>query len=143
MFFFGKRRRAQATPPATDKLVDGLQALARSAFPKRCGACGRIYTTLEQYLRECVRRAPRAGETDDSSLTRVDLYRRCVCGATLSDCFSDRRDYSESGVERRELFGELIDSLSAEGVAPEVARAELLVVLAGQPSAVLQLAPSS
>ncbi|MCK9987662.1 MAG: hypothetical protein AzoDbin1_04134, partial [Azoarcus sp.] len=37
----------------------------------------------------------------------VELFRNCVCGSTLMDCFRDRRDTSEAGLRRRARFGEL------------------------------------
>jgi hypothetical protein len=54
------------------------------------------------------------------------------------DFFSDRRDISKSGLKRRELFGKLMEVLTSKGMADHVARDELLKVLRGKGSAVLE-----
>lgn len=141
MFFFGKRR---TSPPAyTEQLRIGLQTLANTAFPKRCAGCGRIFASVEQYLHESFRPGQATAEHGDDDLIVVDLHRRCVCGAPLHDCFSDRRDVSEAGLERREAFGRLIETLTTHGIEAEHARSELLTVLAGRSSALLRVVPNA
>jgi hypothetical protein len=116
----------------------GLKALAESAFPKHCRNCGRVFQTAEQFLFETERvdrvRSGLKQSWDDNDATIVEVYRNCLCGSTLMDFFSDRRDYSEAGLRRRERFGQLIDQLVAHGVEKDVARAELLKILRGQKS---------
>lgn len=129
------------TPPL-DPLLAGLHALAASAFPKRCATCGRTFATVEDYLEETQRIAPaKSGlkqvRNDDGGLV-VELFRNCPCGSTLMDVFVDRRDPSEKGQQRRQRFGELLDYLETAGLARDVARQELIKVMAGHGSTILQ-----
>lgn len=125
---------------------DGLRALAEASFPKRCASCGRVYETAEQFLAETAPLRPdrsglRAGEDDDGR-TIVEAFRNCVCGSTLMDVFSDRRDLSPAGARRRERFGALVEYLAARGIDRVAARAELLKVMRGEHSELLaQLRP--
>lgn len=117
----------------------GLKALAASAFPKHCRNCGRIYHTADQFISES--RALRAGVTglkqsfDDNDMTIVEVYRNCLCGSTLMDIFTDRRDSSEQGHQRRELFNTARSYLMGRGMSPEEARLCLLRLLRGEASA--------
>ncbi|MEW5889084.1 MAG: oxidoreductase [Pseudomonadota bacterium] len=123
-------------------LYAGLQALAASAFPKRCGNCGRVFATPREFLEETRRVSSGASglkqSVDDDGRPVVELYRNCPCGSTLLDFFNDRRDVSEAGLERRRRFGELLDYLTAQGVERGLARRELLRVLRGEPSELLR-----
>lgn len=124
------------------ELYAGLQELAATTFPKRCAVCGRSYRDVDDYIAQ-TQRVPggRSGlkqSLDDDGRIIVELFRNCVCGSTLMDCFSDRRDNSERGIKRRNRFAELIDSLVAKGVEREVARGELLKVLRGERSTILR-----
>lgn len=125
-----------------DDLYAGLQEIAAGAFPKRCTSCGRSYVNTEDYVRQTGRVANgRSGlkqSIDDDGHVIVELFRNCVCGSTLMDCFGDRRNNSDAGQKRRTRFGELLDSLVARGLARELARTELLKVLRGEPSAILR-----
>ncbi|TAK91352.1 MAG: oxidoreductase [Burkholderiaceae bacterium] len=122
-------------------LFAGLQALAESAFPKRCASCGRVFETAQQFMQET--EAIRRGQTglkqslDDDNRTVIEVFRNCPCGSTLMDFFSDRRDLSDGGLKRREKFGLLLEQLIARGLDPGIARSELLKVLRGEGSAVL------
>ncbi|WP_137937396.1 oxidoreductase [Chitinivorax sp. B] len=120
----------------------GLKALAESAFPKRCANCGHVFETPESFLRET--RAIREGQTglkqswDDDDMVIVEAYRNCICGSTLMDFFTDRRDVSESGLKRRARFQQLIEYLAGQGITSERARLELLRVLRGEKSEILR-----
>ncbi len=122
-------------------LFAGLQALAESAFPKRCSTCGRVFESARQFMLET--EEIRRGQTglkqslDDNDRTIVEVFRNCPCGSTLMDFFSDRRDLSEAGLKRREKFGQLLDQLVARGLDGAVARTELLKVLRGEGSELL------
>jgi hypothetical protein len=115
---------------------EGLKALAESAFPKRCSNCGKVFQTPEQFIAETVTiREDITGlkqSFDDDDLTIVEVYRNCTCGSTLMDFFSDRRDVSVAGAERRELFNELRSHLQGTGLTPAEARLCLLRVLRGE-----------
>lgn len=120
----------------------GLRELAESAFPKRCRNCGRTYRDAAEFVAAT---APLAADKsglkqsrDDDGRAIVELFRNCVCGSTLMDCFNDRRDFSEAGLRRRQRFGDLLVHLEGQGLDPAIARSELLKVLRGQGSEILR-----
>ena len=43
-----------------DGLYDGLQALANSAFPKKCNTCGRTFENAEEFVLETEKLRPRS-----------------------------------------------------------------------------------
>lgn len=57
---------------------------------------------------------------------QVGLFRNCVCGTTILAFCHDRRDLSEAGNRRRELFGELLDRLVETGLSAQDARHKIL-----------------
>jgi len=126
-------------------LYAGLQELAAGAFPKRCTLCGRSYRNVEDYVAQTGRvgsgRSGLKQTFDDDGQVIVELFRNCVCGSTLMDCFNDRRDISAAGAKRRARFGELVESLVVRGLEREHARSELLKILRGEKSAVLRPVP--
>lgn len=119
----------------------GLKTLSTSAFPKSCTCCGRVYETAEQYIRET--QAIRQGKSgfkesvDFDDAVIIESFRNCACGSTLMECFQNRRDTSPSGLKRREKFQELLAKLTAHGLDPAVARTELLKVVRGETSDVI------
>jgi len=123
-------------------LFSGLKALADSSFPKRCACCGRVYASAEEFFRET--QAVRAGRNDLKPATEEDgthileAFRNCVCGSTLMEFFGDRRDASPAGEVRRKRFGELLDQLVGRGVDRAVAKQELLKVVHGQRSELIE-----
>lgn len=122
-------------------LFADLQALVDAAFPKKCSSCGRNFETADDFVRQTDAIRGKSGlksAVDDDGRPVVELFRNCPCGSTLMDAFRDRRHTSEAGLRRRAKFGALIDRLAARGVAPETARAELLKVLRGEGSALLE-----
>lgn len=120
----------------------GLRELAESAFPKQCRNCGRVYQTAAEFVAATQPLAPdKSGlkqSLDDDGRAIVELFRNCVCGSTLMDCFNDRRDLSDTGLKRRKRFGELLAFLEQQGVAHATGRAELLKVVRGQSSELLK-----
>jgi DNA-directed RNA polymerase subunit N (RpoN/RPB10) len=137
--------QAQGRAGLDAELYSGLQELAAGIFPKRCASCGRSFGDLDDYLRRTGRVANGSSglkqSLDDNGQVIVELFRNCVCGSTLMDCFGDRRDTSAGGLALRARFGAVLDKLVAKGLAPEVARGELRKVLSGQPSAILRTVP--
>lgn len=129
-------------PLAKDSLFDGLRALVESTFPKRCNACGRHFETPHQFLNETQQiREGISGlkqSYDDNDITIVEVYRNCPCGSTLMDFFTDRRDLSESGLKRRDLFGDILNQFVDAGMSPAVARDELLTLLRGEKSFLME-----
>jgi len=125
----------------TTELFKGLKALSDASFPKRCTNCGAAYASVEDYVGKTEDVSGQSGLKrgyDDDDRTIVYLFRNCVCGSTLMDCFNDRRDVSEAGIKRRALFDKLIDGLRRRGLSVATARRELRSVLQGEPSAVLK-----
>lgn len=127
-------------------LFAGLRALAESAFPKRCPTCSRLFRTAEEFLQET--QGIRTGvsglkqSVDDDDVPIVEIYRNCLCGSTLMDFFSDRRDMSQEGLQRRKKFEELLSYVTHKyGLERQLARKELIKVLRGQTSEVLQALP--
>jgi hypothetical protein len=121
---------------ALDQLIfNGLKALAEAAFPKHCKNCGRNFATAEEFLRQTRAIRPAVSglkqSVDDDNVTIVELYRNCLCGSTLMDLFSDRRDSSAAGQKRRELFNKLLPHLQEKGRSLPDARAYLLRLLRG------------
>jgi hypothetical protein len=127
-------------PEVPSGLFDGIRALAESAFPKRCGTCGRTFEDAKEFLLETQRIGGKTGfkqSVDDDDLPILEIYRNCPCGSTLMDFFSDRRDLSDRGLARRQQFEDLLNQLAAQGMERGLARAELLKVLNGQHSALV------
>jgi len=124
------------------ELYAGLQALADSSFPKKCNNCGQVYETAEDFIRHTKKLQPQTSglkqSYDDDDAVIVELYRNCTCGSTLLDFFTDRRDTSETGLERRRKFGELLDRLVESGLEDIIARVELIKVLRGEVSEMLE-----
>ena len=123
-------------------LFAGLRQLAESAFPKRCRSCGRIYQNAAEFVASTQPVAPdRSGlkqSLDDNDCVIVELFRNCICGSTLMDCFDNRRDPTSAGALRRQHFQRLLEQLAAKGIEPKIARRELLKVMQGQASELLR-----
>jgi hypothetical protein len=125
-----------------DGLYDGLQALANSAFPKKCNTCGRTFENAEEFVLETEKLRPSVSglkqSMDDDGSMIVELFRNCTCGSTLMDTFNDRRDLSSKGEKRRKRFAELQTFLvEKHDVDNIVARNELLKVMRGERSKIL------
>jgi len=124
-----------------NELFEGLTALAESAFPKKCVSCGRIFESANDFLTETqdiptAKSSLKESEEEDGSIV-VEVFRNCPCGSTLMDFFSDRRDFSDKGIQRRNKFEELIQFLGSKGIDKNIARIELLKVLQGKKSEIL------
>ena len=124
-----------------EALYKGLKALSESSFPKRCAMCGKTFESLESFIQETESIKGHTGlkkGQDDEDRDIVQLFRNCTCGSTLMDCFNDRRDLSESGLKRRALFEKLLNMLTAKGLEVSVARGELLRLMRGETSPILE-----
>ena len=116
-------------------LLNGLCELSKTAFPRKCESCGRIYASFEEFIIETKQLKGRSGlmenlgcpEEGDDPI--VELYRNCICGSTLLEFFQNRRDTSESGQRRRDIFEKLCRRLVELGLSREDARKELLQLL--------------
>ncbi len=125
-------------------LYKGLQAISDLSFPKECGTCGKRFETVEDFISqtESVRKTSGFKEEQDDSNIIVELYRNCTCGSTLMDEFNNRRILSLAGMKRRDKFEELLDRLVQEGIPPESARKELLNIMRGKGSKLLNVRAS-
>jgi ferredoxin len=119
----------------------GLRPRGQSAFPKKCRNCGRVYETPDDFFTETANISPEdtglRAFTDEDDAVVIEAYRNCICGSTLMDNFSDRRDMSPAGRERRERFGQMLDYLIQIGLNADTAYAELLKVARGGESKIL------
>lgn len=125
---------------------NGLQNLVDSTFPKKCNNCGKIYKTKRNFLAETIPVKDITFE-DKSGLfeleggdlaTAIGVFRNCKCGTTLMAGFQDRRDGSSVGGNRRDEFKKLLDLLVEHGIKHNIARSELLEVLRGHPSKIIE-----
>lgn len=127
-----------------EELFVGLRELAESAFPKRCGSCGREYRNPIEFLAATEPlRADASGlkqSRNDDGLIFVEVFRNCSCGSTLLESFSDRRDPCEDGIMRRTLFQEQMGKLASLGFSVEKARSELHIFFHGRPNYLLSMA---
>lgn len=123
------------------ELFEGLKALSDNAFPKECATCGRVFRSPEDFVQQSQDIGGRSGlklSYDEDDRPLVELFRNCVCGSTLMDFFSDRRDSSRSGLKRREVFGKMLAHLETRGLDHETARLELLKLMRGDASEKLE-----
>lgn len=125
-----------------EKLYKGLRALSELSFPKLCATCGKRYETVDEFVfqTEAIRKSSglKEEEEEDGQII-VELFRNCICGSTLMDEFNNRRDFSSTGIGRREKFGEILERLTGSGISHETARNELLKVMRGDGSELLRV----
>lgn len=123
----------------------GLQELVDTSFPKTCPKCGKTYPTTEAFLTGTtpvrdMRLEDRSGlfsMEDGTVKAAVGLFRNCTCGTTIMADFQDRRDNSTDGQLRRQRFETLMTMLAGKGVSLQDARLELLKVLQGKASSLI------
>ena len=119
------------------ELYHGLQELSVGAFPKTCATCGKVYNTLREFLEQTQLVSGKSGlksSIDDDDRPIVELFRNCVCGSTMMDICHSRRDESETGKQRREKFGRMLELLMQRGIEREMGRLELLKMMRGEQS---------
>ena len=75
---------------------------------------------------------------DDNDQPIIKLYRNCSCGSTLMNFFSDRRENSERGNRRREVFERLLLQLQQKGFTRAAGILEILKSLKGEESELLK-----
>lgn len=122
-------------------LYQGLKTLSQSVFPKKCNTCGRVYRNEDEFTRLSQPVGSGSGLKEsigDDDRPVIDLFRNCECGSTLMESFSDRRDMSENGRKRREVFSKIQGLLVKKGMSPTDARTEILNFMAGKPSPILE-----
>ena len=120
------------------EVFDGLQALSHSAFPKQCDSCGKQYASLEQLISET--QPPQGSglkECAGDSAATVEIECQCSCGSLLTETLADRRSSEGVGSQRRGLFDRLLSLLTEGGMPEKMAKKELLKVMKGQSSELL------
>ncbi|MEH6650956.1 MAG: hypothetical protein V7707_13090 [Motiliproteus sp.] len=126
----------QTSSSTLSDVFSDLQSLSNSAFPKHCDSCNKQYDTLEQLIAETTQQGSGlkevAGETP-----QVEVERVCSCNAFLVETFNDRRSSGATGDQRRMLFDRLFGLLTEGGMPERMAKKELLKVMKGQPSNLL------
>lgn len=114
--------------------------LLESIFPHDCEHCGKTYHTYRDLINN-TRSVEDAGtvksETRDEGKRMVRIYRVCNCRQPLHIEVENRRDMSPEGINRRDKFGQVLKVLTAAGIAENDARDELLKVLHGERSEIL------
>lgn len=113
-------------------LYDGLKEIWNTEFPKTCPKCGRVYESINDYLAATAAPGNHTGLMDieaNESEHQVGLFRNCECGSTLMTFCQDRRDFTDAGQRRRELFGDLLERLTKAGIEHELAHRQLLLAL--------------
>ncbi len=120
-----------------NSLYQGLRAIWNTEFPKSCPKCRRLYYSFEEYLVDTLPLQSTSGlmgyNIGDPG-QQVGLFRNCKCGTTIMAFCHDRRDFSESGLKRRRLFGELMDRLLVDGgISVQEVREKLLAALRTAP----------
>lgn len=127
----------------SENYLNGLTALVESSFPRQCTCCGKLYQSAEQFLSETHSqpsgRSSLKEALEEDGTVIVEVFRNCSCGSTLMDEFSSRRDDTEQGKKRRDTFTKLMDVLQERSISQEVARAEIIKILQGKHSDLLDL----
>ncbi|OFZ47728.1 MAG: hypothetical protein A2381_06970 [Bdellovibrionales bacterium RIFOXYB1_FULL_37_110] len=84
------------------KLLD----IYKDKFPKTCQNCKRVYKDHQEFLRETtpLEKTSTIYLENYTETKRVQEYRNCRCGSTLLIACMDRRDNSETGKLRRDIF---------------------------------------
>jgi hypothetical protein len=125
-----------------DQLLSGLRILAESSFPRECGYCGKRYESAEQFLEQTkgtyTSPSGLTESVDDDDHPTVEAYRNCSCGSTLVEVFDNRRGNTQEDCLRRKKFSEVLETLVAMGVERSIARNELLAVIRGETSELLE-----
>lgn len=125
----------------SDAWYRGLRPKGTTAFPKKCRSCNRVFNTPEDFFADTAGASPEKSglkqSFDDHDRVVIEAYRNCPCGSTLMDNFSDRRDASDAGQQRRERFDDMARFLIRSGLDANTAYAELLKVFRGGKSEIL------
>jgi len=96
--------------------------LDSGAFPKTCNNCKRVYLTDIDFLLQttptpCLPSDVKVvmGAAEDDSQIFLEVFRNCACGSTLMDYFHCRRDLSENGIRKRDIFETILKALENSG----------------------------
>lgn len=115
-----------------NEILDGLSKLADSPFPKECPSCGKLFDSLDQLLNETD-----PGSEHNNQEGAVILSRQCPCSHTIDILFNDRREQGELADKRRQLFQNLLNVLTDNGMPQSMAKTEIKKVMRGERSSLL------
>lgn len=131
--------------------VMGLTAFTENSFPKKCERCSKIYVTRKDLLRETGyasnshqnEPSTKANSTKANSKSQdlphdIEMCCNCSCGAKLVCVPIAFRTPFNTERSRREKFGVMLESLVKHGIEEKTARAELITLLSGKPSKLIQ-----
>ncbi|MFK7873637.1 MAG: hypothetical protein AB8C84_10830 [Oligoflexales bacterium] len=93
----------------TESIESMLSKHYTNTFPKTCHTCGTIYESLEDY--QAKTKISASGRSSIFNKFGVQEFRNCRCGSTLVLVSGDRRDQSEYGEARRQLFDRCFDKI--------------------------------
>lgn len=127
----------QTPASSLTEVFEGLQALSNTAFPKQCSNCSKEYLNLAQLIADTEPQQGSGLKQSGSLQPQVELERLCQCGHLLSETVNDRRSGDAIGNQRRMLFERLMRLLTEGGMPEKMAKKELLKVMKGQPSELL------
>jgi hypothetical protein len=117
--------------------IMGLTAFTENSFPKKCEQCSKIYVTRKDLLRETS--SGFNGHTNASNEAHdIDMGSNCSCGSKLVSVPIAFRTSFTTERSRREKFGVMLESLVKHGIEVKTARAELIMLLSGKPSKLIQ-----
>ncbi len=123
------------------KFYSGLKEFDSFSYPKVCSKCGRSFDSFEEFLEETENvgnHQSGLSEFDIGEKVTVGLFRNCVCHTTLFSEFSNRRDESDNGKQKRDEFKKLLQILEKEGLDKETGTMELRKIVNGKDSDVLR-----
>lgn len=118
-------------PTEDTTFLAGLHEFWDTDFPKTCLKCSRIYHTFSEFIDGTLPSENGSGfaEYEKNHGKGVGIFRNCACGSTLMILGPNRRDTSETGEKRRQIFGALLEKLTDANVPRPQARERLLKVL--------------
>lgn len=93
----------------------------------RCPSCGTAYRSLADFVARTT--APSSHAPHAASNGTVSVFRKCACGHEFGPSAADLRDRTPTGLNRRQLFGQLLLSLESAGLTRDEARRHLLLTL--------------
>lgn len=113
--------------PYLDDMEQKMAVLYANKFPKKCNTCDKIFSNREEYIAG-TRKVTTPTSPGGSVLNNQGVleFRNCKCGSTLLILLANRRDESEFGIKRREIFAECVEKVVSEGVATRE-RAHIIV----------------
>ena len=128
-------------PTYTKGLYDNLKTLTETAFPKKCSTCGQVFNSPDDFINNSESLPGSTGiksTLGDDDMPIIELFRNCLCGSTLMDEFQDRRDISNQGKKRRDVFENILNILEEKGIPKTRTREELLNFMHGGHSPFLE-----